>query len=95
MFGEELSLQQWVNRSFPGGLTEVIDPNLVTDLATCVKESSSAPIYKKQDLIEELLVSIIHVAFLCLKESPEDRIDMRGIVGHLKKIRTGFGFSTK
>ncbi|KAI3462542.1 hypothetical protein Pfo_019205 [Paulownia fortunei] len=86
MFREDLSLHQWVNKSFPGALTEVLDSNLVYDL-NFVKDVSSAPMNKKRNQTENLLLSIVHVALLCLKELPEERIDMRGIMVHLKKIR--------
>ncbi|KAL7131812.1 hypothetical protein ABFS83_12G030300 [Erythranthe nasuta] len=85
MFGEDLSLHQWVSLSFPSGLREVLDYNIVSDLIS-VKDSSSAPINEKRNGDEEMLVSIVHLAFLCLKESPDERIDMRGVVVHLKKI---------
>ncbi|KAL2457571.1 LRR receptor-like serine/threonine-protein kinase FLS2 [Forsythia ovata] len=83
----DLNLHQWVSRSFPGTLAEVLDSNLFVDIGF-IKEGGSAPINKKQNQIEELLVSTIHVGLLCLKESPEERIDMRDVVVKLKKIRT-------
>ncbi|KAH6825883.1 hypothetical protein C2S53_001299 [Perilla frutescens var. hirtella] len=79
MFGEDLSLHQYVSKSFPVGLTEVLHPNLY--------DLDSHPTNKKQNQMEETLVSIIHVALLCLKELPEERIAMREVVVHLKKIR--------
>ncbi|XP_011097228.1 receptor kinase-like protein Xa21 [Sesamum indicum] len=82
MFREGLSLHQWVIKSFPGALREVLDPNLIYDL-----NSGEEGVTKKQSQVGELLVPIIHVALLCLKESPEERIDMRGISVQLKKIR--------
>ncbi|KAL0287875.1 UNVERIFIED_CONTAM: Receptor kinase-like protein Xa21 [Sesamum angustifolium] len=82
MFREGLSLHQWVNRSFPGALREVLDPNLVYDL-----NSGKEGVTKKQNQVGDLLMPIIHVALLCLKDLPEERIDMRGIGVELKKIR--------
>ncbi|PIN26831.1 Non-specific serine/threonine protein kinase [Handroanthus impetiginosus] len=86
MFSQELSLHEWVIKSYPGGLTEVLDPNLVHDL-DFVEDGDIAPINKKGNQIEQVVVSIFEVALLCLKEIPEERIDMRGIVAQLNKIR--------
>ncbi|KAK4426647.1 Receptor kinase-like protein Xa21 [Sesamum alatum] len=72
MFREGLSLHQWVQKSFPGALREVLDPSLVYEV-----DSGKEGENKKENQVEELLVWIIHAAFLCLKESPEERIDMR------------------
>ncbi|PIN23731.1 Serine/threonine protein kinase [Handroanthus impetiginosus] len=86
MFSQELSLHEWVVKSYPGALTEVLDPNLVHDL-DFVEDGDIAPINKKGNQIEQAVVSIVEVALLCLKEIPEERIDTRGIVAQLKKIR--------
>ncbi|KAL3813257.1 hypothetical protein ACJIZ3_014525 [Penstemon smallii] len=85
-FKEDLSLHQWVKMVFPDALTEVLDSNLFSDF-NVVKAGSNASINKNRDHTKEFLVPIIHVALLCLKELPEERIDMRGVTVQLKKIR--------
>ncbi|CAK9149859.1 unnamed protein product [Ilex paraguariensis] len=80
MFRGDLSLHQWVNRFFPDSVKVVLDSSLSSDM-DFKKESSSA-------MLEQSLVSIIHVALQCLKESPEERINMRDVGVQLKKIRT-------
>ncbi|XP_022884343.1 probable LRR receptor-like serine/threonine-protein kinase At3g47570 [Olea europaea var. sylvestris] len=87
MFTGDLNLHQWINRSFPSALAEILDSNLFIDI-DFIKEGASAPIIKNQNQIEELLVPTIHVGLLCSKESPDERPDMRDVVVKLKKIRT-------
>lgn len=86
MFTEDLSLHRWVYKEYPDALTEVLDSNLFSD-TNPLKEGSPTPINNKQQRIEDILVSIIHFAFLCLEELLDDRSDMRGVAVQLKKIR--------
>nr|XP_016498244.1 PREDICTED: LRR receptor-like serine/threonine-protein kinase EFR [Nicotiana tabacum] len=79
MFGGDLSLHKWVSLSFPDAVIDILDADLVSDIAFTSDENQSR--------IKQLLVSIINVAFLCLKELPEERINMREVVVQLKKIR--------
>ncbi|XP_019182899.1 PREDICTED: receptor kinase-like protein Xa21 [Ipomoea nil] len=91
MFSGDLTLQKWVSCSLPDALMEVLDADLFVDelgwTRDCSSSSSSGSI---QIRIEQLLASIIHVALLCLKESPEDRINTRNVVIQLKKIKAEF-----
>ncbi|KAG8373734.1 hypothetical protein BUALT_Bualt11G0055700 [Buddleja alternifolia] len=89
MFSGDLSLPQWVNGLFPDALAEVMDSNLFYDTNSDLKDCPSASINKNQKQIEEVVALIFRLAFLCLKELPEERIDMRGIVVQLKKTRDG------
>ncbi|XP_075100275.1 putative LRR receptor-like serine/threonine-protein kinase At3g47570 [Nicotiana tabacum] len=75
MFGGDLSLHKWVSLSFPDAVIDILEADLVNEIGF------------DQSGIKQVLVSIIHVAFLCLEELPEDRINMRDVVVQLKKIR--------
>ncbi|KAL3527043.1 hypothetical protein ACH5RR_011699 [Cinchona calisaya] len=86
MFEGNLNLHQWVTKAFPDAVMDVLDPNIRNDVFFR-REEDTARINKKPIQIEGLLVSIFHVALQCLKESPEERINMRNVVAQLKKIR--------
>lgn len=68
-------MHKWVSLSFPDAVIDILEADLVNEIGF------------DQSGIKQVLVSIIHVAFLCLEELPEDRINMRDVVVQLKKIR--------
>ena len=75
IFGEELNLKQWVSKSVEANsVIEVVDRNLIheEDQNFC--------------LMEQCLLSILHVGLLCLSDSPHKRINMRNIVARLENI---------
>ncbi|KAG5621206.1 hypothetical protein H5410_006424 [Solanum commersonii] len=57
---------------------DILDADLVSDIGFTIDENQSQ--------IKQLLVLIINVAVLCLKELPEERINMREVVVQLNKI---------
>ncbi|KAA8530579.1 hypothetical protein F0562_005288 [Nyssa sinensis] len=97
MFRGDLSLHQWVNKSFPDAVEKVLDPNLLNDIGLnrdllkkdtgLSREDIIAQTDEKPYETEQILVSIINVALLCLRESPEERINMRDVVVQLKRIK--------
>ncbi|PHU24969.1 hypothetical protein BC332_03301 [Capsicum chinense] len=82
MFRGNLSLHKWVCLSFPDAVLDILDADLVSDIGF-----RRVTVDENQSQIKQLLVLIINVAFLCLKELPEERINMREVVVQLKKIR--------
>ncbi|XP_060193552.1 receptor kinase-like protein Xa21 [Lycium barbarum] len=82
MFGGDLSLHKWVSLSFPDAVLDILDADLAGDIGYTRGKND-----ENLSQIKQLLVLIINVAFLCLKESPEERINMREVVVQLKKIR--------
>ncbi|KAJ0104775.1 hypothetical protein Patl1_19215 [Pistacia atlantica] len=74
MFGEEMSLNNWVENSLPRAVTEVVDANLLQE-----EQGFGAKI--------ECLPSIIELAMDCLKESLEQRITMKDAVVKIKNIK--------
>ncbi|KAM3283962.1 hypothetical protein P3S67_022760 [Capsicum chacoense] len=81
-FRGNLSLHKWVCLSFPDAVLDILDADLVSDIGF-----RRVTVDENQSQIKQLLVLIINVAFLCLKELPEERINMREVVVQLKKIR--------
>ncbi|KAL1562466.1 non-specific serine/threonine protein kinase [Salvia divinorum] len=76
MFGGDVSLKDWIERSVPESTYSVIDANLVMDL------------YKEDgDKILKLASSIFELAFKCCAESPYDRITMKEALAELCKIK--------
>ncbi|XP_055806712.1 probable LRR receptor-like serine/threonine-protein kinase At3g47570 [Solanum dulcamara] len=82
MFSGDLSLHKWISLSFPDAVLDILDANLVSGLGF-----TRDTIDENQSQIKQLLILIINVAFLCLKELAEERINMREVVEQLKKIR--------
>ncbi|WMV14808.1 hypothetical protein MTR67_008193 [Solanum verrucosum] len=79
LFSGDLSLHKWTSLSFPDAVLDILDADLASDIGFTIDENQSQ--------IKQLLVLIINVAFLCLKELPEERINMREVVVQLNKIR--------
>ncbi|KAK4710255.1 hypothetical protein R3W88_004768 [Solanum pinnatisectum] len=82
MFSGDLSLHKWTSLSLPDAVLDILDADLVSDIGF-----TTDTIDENQSQIKQLLVLIINVAFLCLKEFPEERINMREVVVELNKIR--------
>ncbi|XP_016448756.2 receptor kinase-like protein Xa21 [Nicotiana tabacum] len=75
MFDGDLNLKQWVSYSIPEAVMDVVDANLLTPMDNHLN--------KKLDCV----ASIMKVALDCSAESAARRIDMKNIVGMLKKIK--------
>ncbi|XP_042059286.1 receptor kinase-like protein Xa21 [Salvia splendens] len=76
MFGGDVRLKAWIERSVPESTYSVIDANLVMDLD---KEEG--------DKILKSTSSIFELAFKCSAESPYDRITMKEALAELHKIK--------
>ncbi|KAJ7947107.1 Receptor-like protein kinase [Quillaja saponaria] len=78
MFGGELSLKSWVNESVPHSTIQVMDSNLLEgeEQNFSTKELSTS--------------SIMELALNCCADLPGERINMKGALVSLNKIRTKF-----
>jgi serine/threonine protein kinase len=75
MFDGELSLRQWVSQAFPYELSNVVDCNLLQNkLNYDIEGASKLP--EESSTIGSYLVSIIDLALLCSRVSPDERISM-------------------
>jgi len=77
MFGGELTLRQWLHRTFPKDLVHVADDQLLQD-------STSPSTY---DLNVEFLAPVFELGLLCSSDVPHQRLTMRDVVVRLKKIK--------
>ncbi|CAL4980286.1 unnamed protein product [Urochloa decumbens] len=77
MFIGDLSIRQWVSRSFPSELIHALDDQLLQD--------GSAPC----DL-SNLLPPILELGLLCSSDLPDQRMSIRDVVLTLKKIRNDY-----
>ncbi|XP_059307998.1 receptor kinase-like protein Xa21 [Lycium ferocissimum] len=75
IFDGDFSLKQWVNDSLPEAISKVVDTNLLK------------PEDKKHMDKTDCVASILKVALDCSAESPEQRINMKDVVGMLQKIK--------
>ncbi|KAJ7968755.1 Receptor-like protein kinase [Quillaja saponaria] len=78
MFLGELSLKQWVQRSFPHAILEIVDDNLLRE----EKEHC--------DINKDCLSSIIGLSLHCSAEAPQDRTNMKDVLVALNKIKRKF-----
>lgn len=80
MFGGDLSLKSWVERSFVHSPTQIIDANLLINT-------------EEEDIGKNLMqcvLSVLDLALKCSAESPRDRINMKEALVELKKIKHRF-----
>lgn len=77
-FLENMSLKRWVSDSYPNSIIQVIDSNLLKpedgDIAVKV----------------QCISSIMEVALSCSTDSPEERFNIKDVMGALKKIKLEF-----
>ncbi|KAK2982988.1 hypothetical protein RJ640_001621 [Escallonia rubra] len=74
-FTEGMTLTHWVSKSFPGGVLDIVDINLLKK----GKEDLS--------LNEQCFSSIMKLALECTRQTFEERIDMENVVSRLHKIK--------
>ncbi|GAA0145277.1 hypothetical protein Leryth_015160 [Lithospermum erythrorhizon] len=79
MFKEYLRLHEWIKRPYPDATNDVLDPILRDEVGLKKEDSSS-------HIIGQLVVKIFNVGLQCLKQSPDERTDMKDVVVNLKKI---------
>ncbi|KAK6786038.1 hypothetical protein RDI58_014563 [Solanum bulbocastanum] len=72
-FNGEMSIQRWVSDSFPSGIHQVADSNLVM------------PGEEQIDLKMQCLLSVMELALRCTLVKPDARISMKDALSTLKK----------
>ncbi|KAL2538038.1 putative LRR receptor-like serine/threonine-protein kinase [Forsythia ovata] len=73
-----MSLKNWVEKSFPTYIDQVLDPEL-WDERQCTKPENQ----------DDCLITIFRICLACANDSPDERISMRDALGKLKKIGVG------
>ncbi|KAK2982525.1 hypothetical protein RJ640_023741 [Escallonia rubra] len=75
LFVGELTMKKWVSESFSQAVLSIVDANLLAREKEDFSENGSC------------LSMIMEVALNCTEDSPDERINMRDVVGRLTKIR--------
>ena len=78
MFAAGLSLKNWISKSMPNSIMEVVDSNLVQQHGEQI------------DDILPHISSILGLALSCCVVLPEERVTMTNVVASLTKIKTLF-----
>ncbi|XP_027105494.1 uncharacterized protein [Coffea arabica] len=78
MFGEDCGLKDWVMDALQNSATHFIDSNLIT----LRDENSNKKV--------QCALSVMELALRCSAESPEQRLDARGALNELRKIKVVF-----
>ncbi|KAK2982986.1 hypothetical protein RJ640_001619 [Escallonia rubra] len=78
LFVGELTMKKWVSESFSQAVLSIVDANLLAREEKDFSENGSC------------LSMIMEVALNCTEDSPDERINMRDVVGRLTKIRQRF-----
>lgn len=73
----EMSLREWVAKSYPHSINDVVDPDLLKD-------------DRSLNYTRECLSSIMLLALTCTAESPEKRASTKDVLDSLNKIKTNF-----
>ncbi|KAL6840482.1 hypothetical protein ACP4OV_030292 [Aristida adscensionis] len=89
MFVCELSLRQWVSQAFPNELSNVADCSLLQYEPFYGIEDASRP-PEGAAILNTCLTSIIDLALLCSRVSPDERIPMSDVVVKLSKIKSDY-----
>ena len=78
IFSQEMNMRQWVENSLPHAIATVIDVNLLL------------PEDRRYQIKKDCISSLMELALVCAATSPEERIDMKGVVATLSKIKMKF-----
>ncbi|KAJ7968752.1 Receptor-like protein kinase [Quillaja saponaria] len=78
MFLGELSLKQWVQRSFPHAILQIVDGNLLMDDE------------EDFDIKKDCLSSIVGLALDCSEDAPDERTNMKAVLVALNKMKKKF-----
>ncbi|KAI8540156.1 hypothetical protein RHMOL_Rhmol09G0240300 [Rhododendron molle] len=93
MFGDSLTLHNFVKMSLPEGLADIVDPTIFQQREILEEASSSTSNTGSQSSpgsqkIQECLVSLLKVGIACSEELPTDRLDIKDVVPQLHAIRS-------
>ncbi|XP_027152028.1 probable LRR receptor-like serine/threonine-protein kinase At3g47570 [Coffea eugenioides] len=78
MFTEELNLRRWIQKCSPDSVIQVIDADLLHPKDKTVQRKI------------ECVSSILQLSLSCTTDAPEERINMKEVLGALQKIKLQF-----
>ncbi|GFS33634.1 leucine-rich repeat protein kinase family protein [Actinidia rufa] len=89
MFINNNSLHSYVKMSLPDRVMEIVDPHILLEEEEEQPNRSMQPSSSTTNIskVEACLVSILQIGVSCSAESPSERMDARGVLMELHKIR--------
>lgn len=93
MFVGDISLRQWVSQAFPHQLTNVTDSSIWDELNNGIRDANRPE--ENFSILNTYLTSIIEMALLCSRVTPEERIPMSDVVVKLNKIKLDFSLQIR
>jgi LRR receptor-like serine/threonine-protein kinase FLS2 len=76
MFVGELTLRQWINKSLPDKMIEIVDDGLLRT------ENG-----RDVTVMQSVLSSLMKLGLKCSEELPDERIDIKDVLVKLNKIK--------
>ncbi|XP_030458800.2 receptor kinase-like protein Xa21 [Syzygium oleosum] len=77
MFNADMSLRRWVGAAIPDRVLDIVD----SELLSTKHEDLTLPEFKR------IVLSILELGLECLKDLPEERMDMQTVIIKLNKIK--------
>ncbi|XP_058112340.1 putative receptor-like protein kinase At3g47110 [Magnolia sinica] len=84
MFKDDLSLHHFAKLSLPERVMDIVDPVLLEE-AKVTQGSGNHTNTRKR--MHACLISMVRIGVLCSAESPRERMDMKGVVTEMHKIK--------
>ncbi|KAL5143334.1 putative LRR receptor-like serine/threonine-protein kinase [Glycine soja] len=88
IFEDGQNLRSFVENSFPGNLSQILDPSLVL-------KQGEAPIEEENNqnispVVQKCLVTLFNIGLACSVESPKERMNMVNVTKELNKTKRAF-----
>ncbi|VAH62955.1 unnamed protein product [Triticum turgidum subsp. durum] len=91
LFGEELSLRQWVTKAFPTRLIDVVDNEVLSQGIKSDCHASDESTSREQSIIlNTCLASVIELSLQCSSTMPDERTAMDKVVVKLNKVKVDY-----
>ncbi|KAM3350767.1 hypothetical protein ACQJBY_023064 [Aegilops geniculata] len=91
LFGEELSLRQWVTEAFPTRLIDVVDNEVLSQGIKSDCHAGDESTSREQSIIlNTCLASVIELSLQCSSTMPDERTAMDKVVVKLNKVKVDY-----
>ncbi|XP_062163265.1 probable LRR receptor-like serine/threonine-protein kinase At3g47570 [Alnus glutinosa] len=78
VFAEELNLRQWISKSIPNSLMNIVDEGLLM-----IEEDGRVPLID----VQSILLSIVEIGLKCSEALPDERFTIKDVLPKLIKIQ--------